>query len=160
MKIQIPDDFDPEKSYGADNVSVPPHSPTVPSISSQGKTHCLYPRLERIPGKRTAPLTHGSGCGLLILIYLFLTSRSDDPFPQKIIFSGLRPDMEKVSASCVRILLKCSSPLLSPKGNPFPLYGVPWKNFVLPQERKLQKMGGLFTHFPPRQRSGNYLSMN
>lgn len=149
-----------KKSYGADNVSVPPHSPTVPSISSQGKTRCLYPRLERIPGKRTAPLTHGSGCGLLILIYLFLTSRSDDPFPQKIIFSGLRPDMEKVSASCVRILLKCSSPLLSPKGNPFPLYGVPWKNFVLPQERKLQKMGGLFTHFPPRQRSGNYLSMN
>ena len=47
-----------------------------------------------------------------------------------------------------------------PKGNPFPLYGVPWKNFVLPQERKLQKTGGLFTHFPPRQRSGNYLSMN
>lgn len=46
------------------------------------------------------------------------------------------------------------------QGNPFPLYGVPWKNFVLPQERKLQKMGGLFTHFPPRQRSGNYLSMN
>lgn len=160
MKIQIPDDFDPEKSYGADNVSVPPHSPTVPSISSQGKTRCLYPRLERIPGKRTAPLTHGSGCGLLILIYLFLTSRSDVPFPQKIIFSGLRPDMEKVSASCGRILLKCSSPLLSPKGNPFPLYGVPWKNFVLPQERKLQKMGGLFTHFPPRQRSENYLSMN
>ena len=35
-----------------------------------------------------------------------------------------------------------------------------WKNFVLPQERKLQKTGGLFTHFPPRQRSGNYLSMN
>lgn len=139
MKIQIPDDFDPEKSYGADNVSVPPHSPTVPSISSQGKTCCLYPRLERIPGKRTAPLTHGSGCGLLILIYLFLTSRSDAPFPQKIIFSGLRPDMEKVSASCGRILLKCSSPLSSPKGNPFPLYGVPWKNFVLLQERKLQK---------------------
>ena len=114
-----------KKSYGADNVSVPPHSPTVPSISSQGKTRCLYPRLERIPGKRTAPLTHGSGCGLLILIYLFLTSRSDAPFPQKIIFSGLRPDMEKVSVSCGRILLKCSSPLLSPKGNPFPLYGVP-----------------------------------
>lgn len=159
---------------------MPPHSPTVPSISSRGKARCLYPRLElvhhalspdsearclyprleRIPGKRTAPLTHGSGCGLLILIYLFLTSRLDVPFPQKIIFSGLRPDMEKVSASCGRILLKCSSPLLSPKGNPFPLYGVPWKNFVLPQERKLQKMGGLFTHFPPRQRSGNYLSMN
>lgn len=88
MKIQIPDDFDPEKSYGADNVSVPPHSPTVPSISSQGKTRCLCPRLERIPGKRTAPLTHGSGCGLLILIYLFLTSRSDVPFPQKIISQG------------------------------------------------------------------------
>lgn len=34
------------------------------------------------------------------------------------------------------------------------------ENFVLPQERKLQKTGGLFTHFPPRQRSGNYLSMN
>ena len=34
------------------------------------------------------------------------------------------------------------------------------KSFVLPQERKLQKTGGLFTHFPPRQRSGNYLSMN
>ena len=114
-----------KKSYGADNVSVPPHSPTVPSISSQGKTCCLCPRLERIPRKRTAPLTHGSGCGLLILIYLFLTSRSDAPFPQKIIFSGLRPDMEKVSVSCGRILLKCSSPLLSPKGNPFPLYGVP-----------------------------------
>lgn len=160
MKIQIPDDFDPEKSYGADNVFVPPHSPTVPSISSQGKTRCLCPRLERIPGKRTAPLTYGSGCGLLILIYLFLISRSDAPSPQKIIFLGLRPDMEKVSASCGRILLKCSSPLSSPKGNPFPLYGVPWTNFVLPQERKLQKTGGLFTHFPPRQHSGNYLSMN
>lgn len=111
-------------------------------------------------GSGLHPLTHGSGCGLLILIYLFLTSRSDAPFPQKIIFSGLRPNMEKVSASCGRILLKCSSLLSSPKGNPFPLYGVPWKNFVLPQERKLQKMGGLFTHFPPRQRSGNYLSIN
>lgn len=158
MKIQIPDDFDPEKSYGADNVSVPPHSPTVPSISSQGKTRCLYPRLERIPGKRTAPLTHGSGCGLLILIYLFLTSRSDVPFPQKIIFSGLRPDMEKVSASCGRILLKCSSPLLSPKGNPFPLYGVPWKNFVLPQERKLQKRADFYT-FPSPSALGK-LSVN
>lgn len=26
--------------------------------------------------------------------------------------------------------------------------------------KEITKMGGLFTHFPPRQRSGNYLSMN
>lgn len=158
MKIQIPDDFDPEKSYGADNVFVPPHSPTAPSISSQGKTCCLCPRLERIPGKRTAPLTHGSGCGLLILIYLFLTSRSDAPFPQKIIFSGLRPNMEKVSASCGRILLKCSSPLSSPKGNPFPLYGVPWKTLSC-RRKGNYKNGRTFYTFPSPSALGK-LSVN
>lgn len=160
MKIQIPDDFDPEKIIRSGQCF-------RASAQPDGSFHF-------ITGKNTLSLsplgtdTWEADCTPYAWKRVwapyfdlsFLTSRSDVPFPQKIIFSGLRPDMEKVSASCGRILLKCSSPLLSPKGNPFPLYGVPWKNFVLPQERKLQKMGGLFTHFPPRQRSENYLSMN
>ena len=139
MKIQIPDDFDPEKSYGADNVSVPPHSPTVPSISSRGKARCLYPRLERIPGKRTAPLYAWKR----VWAPYFDLSVSYKSFRRSI---PAKDHFLRAAAGYgkgIRILrqdpLKCSSPLLSPKGNPFPLYGVPWKNFVLPQERKLQK---------------------
>lgn len=160
MKIQIPDDFDPEKIIRSGQCF-------RASAQPDGSFHF-------ITGKNTLSLsplgtdTWEADCTPYAWKRVWapyfdlsvLTSRSDAPFPQKIIFSGLQPNMEKVSASCGRILLKCSSPLLSPKGNPFPLYGVPWKNFVLPQERKLQKTGGLFTHFPPRQRSGNYLSMN
>lgn len=160
MKIQIPDDFDPEKIIRSGQCF-------RASAQPDGSFHF-------ITGKNTLSLsplgtdTWEADCTPYawkrVWAPYFDLSVSYKSFrrsiPAKIIFSGLRPDMEKVSASCGRILLKCSSPLLSPKGNPFPLYGVPWKNFVLPQERKLQKMGGLFTHFPPHQRSENYLSMN
>lgn len=160
MKIQIPDDFDPEKiirSGQCFRASAQPDGSfhfitgkNMLSLSPLGadtwEADCTPYAWKRV----WAPYFD------LSVSYKSLR-RS---IPAKDHFSGLRPDMEKVSVSCGRILLKCSSPLLSPKGNPFPLYGVPWKNFVLPQERKLQKMGGLFTHFPPRQRSENYLSMN
>lgn len=160
MKIQIPDDFDPEKIIRSGQCF-------RASAQPDGSFHF-------ITGKNTLSLsplgtdTWEADCTpyawkrvwapYFDLSVSYKSLRRS--IPAKIIFSGLQPNMEKVSASCGRILLKCSSPLLSPKGNPFPLYGVPWKNFVLPQERKLQKTGGLFTHFPPRQRSGNYLSMN
>lgn len=65
MKIQIPDDFDPEKSYGADNVSVPPHSPTVPSISSQGKHVVSIPAWNGYLGSGLHPLRMEAGVGSL-----------------------------------------------------------------------------------------------
>lgn len=160
MKIQIPDDFDPEKIIRSGQCF-------RASAQPDGSFHF-------ITGKNTLSLsplgtdTWEADCTpyawkrvwapYFDLSVSYKSLRRS--IPAKDHFLRLQPNMEKVSASCGRILLKCSSPLLSPKGNPFPLYGVPWKNFVLPQERKLQKTGGLFTHFPPRQRSGNYLSMN
>lgn len=65
MKIQIPDDFDPEKSYGADNVFVPPHSPTVPSISSQGKHVVSVPAWNGYLGSGLHPLRMEAGVGSL-----------------------------------------------------------------------------------------------
>ena len=160
MKIQIPDDFDPEKIIRSGQCF-------RASAQPDGSFHF-------ITGKNTLSLsplgtdTWEADCTPYawkrVWAPYFDLSVSYKSFRRSI---PAKDHFLRAAAGYgkgIRILrqdpLKCSSPLLSPKGNPFPLYGVPWKNFVLPQERKLQKMGGLFTHFPPRQRSGNYLSMN
>ena len=160
MKIQIPDDFDPEKSYGADNVFVPPHSPTAPSISSQGKNTLSLSPLGTDTWEADCTLTHGSGCGLLILIYLFLTSRSDAPFPQKIIFSRAAAGYGKG----IRILRQDPFEMLITfiisQRKSIPAIRSSVEKLCLAAGKEITKTGGLFTHFPPRQRSGNYLSMN
>ena len=154
MKIQIPDDFDPEKIIRSGQCF-------RASAQPDGSFHF-------ITGKNTLSLsplgtdTWEADCTPYawkrVWAPYFDLSVSYKSFRRSI---PAKDHFLRAAAGYGKgILLKCSSPLLSPKGNPFPLYGVPWKNFVLPQERKLQKMGGLFTHFPPRQRSGNYLSMN
>ena len=155
MKIQIPDDFDPEKIIRSGQCF-------RASAQPDGSFHF-------ITGKNTLSLsplgtdTWEADCTPYawkrVWAPYFDLSVSYKSFRRSI---PAKDHFLRAAAGYgkgIRIL-KCSSPLLSPKGNPFPLYGVPWKNFVLPQERKLQKMGGLFTHFPPRQRSENYLSMN
>ncbi|MFR6111397.1 MAG: hypothetical protein ACLUIQ_08575 [Dialister invisus] len=104
MKIQIPDDFDPEKIIRSGQCFRASAQPDGSFHFITGKNMLSLSPLGTDTWEADCTLTHGSGCGLLILIYLFLTSRSDAPFPQKIIFSGLQPNMEKVSASCGRIL--------------------------------------------------------
>lgn len=126
MKIQIPDDFDPEKIIRSGQCFRASAQPDGSFHFITGKNMLsLSPLGADTWEADCTPYAWKRVWAPYFDLSVSYTSRSDAPFPQKIIFSGLRPDMEKVSVSCGRILLKCSSPLLSPKGNPFPLYGVP-----------------------------------
>lgn len=142
MKIQIPDDFDPEKIIRSGQCF-------RASAQPDGSFHF-------ITGKSTLSLsplgtdTWEADCTPYawkrVWAPYFDLSVSYKSFrrsiPAKIIFSGLRPDMEKVSASCGRIAEMLITFIISQRKS-IPAIRSSVEKLCLAAGKEITKMGGL-----------------